>query len=86
MPTISFFYGILIQMFWQDHAPPHFHVKYGEYKATFDIRGLRVLEGKLPTQALRMVTAWAQTHQAELLEDWELCQNLQPPVPIDPLE
>lgn len=26
MPTISTFYGILIQMFWNDHAPPHFHV------------------------------------------------------------
>jgi hypothetical protein len=25
MPTISTFYGILIQMFWRDHAPPHFH-------------------------------------------------------------
>jgi len=25
MPTISAFYGIVIQMFWQDHAPPHFH-------------------------------------------------------------
>jgi len=22
MPTICTFYGILIQMFWQDHAPP----------------------------------------------------------------
>jgi hypothetical protein len=29
MPTISFFYGIAIQMFWNDHAPPHFHARYG---------------------------------------------------------
>jgi hypothetical protein len=30
MPTISTFYGILIQMFWNDHAPPHFHALYAE--------------------------------------------------------
>jgi hypothetical protein len=37
MPTISAFYGILMQMFFKDHAPPHFHVKYGEFKAVIDI-------------------------------------------------
>ena len=37
VPTISAFYGILIQMFFDDHAPPHFHVKYGEFKAVIDI-------------------------------------------------
>jgi hypothetical protein len=38
MPTISMFYGILIQMFWDENAPPHFHATYGEFKATIDIR------------------------------------------------
>lgn len=32
MPTICQFYGIMIQMFWNEHAPPHFHATYGEYK------------------------------------------------------
>jgi hypothetical protein len=40
MPTISMFYGILIQMFWDEHVPPHFHTTYGEFKASVDIRGL----------------------------------------------
>ena len=30
MPTICAFYGILIKMYWNDHAPPHFHVDYAE--------------------------------------------------------
>jgi Domain of unknown function (DUF4160) len=38
MPTISAFYGILIQMFWSDHAPPHFHALYAEYEAVVDIQ------------------------------------------------
>lgn len=45
MPTISAFYGILIQMFYRDHAPPHFHVKYAEHKPIIDIQSLKVLEG-----------------------------------------
>ena len=42
MPTISIFYGIVIQMFWRDHNPPHFHALYGEHEAVFDLRDLRV--------------------------------------------
>jgi hypothetical protein len=52
MPTISSFYGILIRMFFNDHAPPHFHAEYGEYKATIDIKTLSILSGTLPRRAL----------------------------------
>jgi hypothetical protein len=48
MPTISTFYGLLIRMYFNDHAPPHFHALYGEHQATIDIRELIVLEGSLP--------------------------------------
>ena len=37
MPIISRFLGILISMYWNDHAPPHFHARYGEYEITVDI-------------------------------------------------
>ena len=49
MPTISIFYGIVIQMYWNEHAPPHFHAIYGDAKATIDINSLTVGEGSLPT-------------------------------------
>ena len=45
MPTVSTFYGILIKMFFNDHALPHFHAEYAEFKAAVDIRSLRVLGG-----------------------------------------
>jgi hypothetical protein len=32
MPQISAFYGLIILMNFKDHAPPHFHVWYGDYK------------------------------------------------------
>jgi hypothetical protein len=86
MPTISVFYGIVIQMFFADHAPPHFHAKYGEYKALIDIQQLKLMEERLPGRALSLVLDWAEQHQQELLEDWDLCQALKPPKQISPLE
>jgi hypothetical protein len=86
MPTISVFYGIVIQMFFREHAPPHFHVRYGEHQATVDIQRLVLLEGKLPRRATSLVLDWAELHRAELMKDWELCQAMQVPEPIAPLE
>jgi hypothetical protein len=48
MPTISFFYGLVIRMYFNDHAPPHFHAEYAEFKATIDIHSLTLETGKLP--------------------------------------
>lgn len=86
MPTISMFYGIMIQMYWDEHAPPHFHAIYGESKATVDIRALSIIEGTLPRRAAQLVLDWAELHQQALLDDWDLCQSKQHPKPIEPLK
>lgn len=86
MPIISSFYGILIQMFWSDHAPPHFHVVYAEYKAIIDIKTFEVIRGAMPRRALVLVLEWASEHREELLEDWELCKQNQLPKKISPLQ
>jgi hypothetical protein len=86
MPTISTFYGILVQMFWDDHAPPHFHALYGEHEALVDIRTLEVMRGGLPRRALALVLEWAALHRDELMEDWSLCERMQHPRRIAPLE
>ena len=86
MPTISLFFGIVIQMFWDEHAPPHFHALYGEYEALVDIRTMEVLRGSLPRRAMALVLEWANEHRTELIEDWELCTQKQLPRKIAPLE
>ena len=86
MPTISIFYGIVIQMFFDDHALPHFHVKYAEFKAVIDINSLKLIEGELPRRALGLVLDWTELHRTELLEDWSLCQSKQLPKKIEPLK
>lgn len=85
MPTISRFYGILIQMYFGDHVPPHFHALYAEFEAVIDIRTLAVLRGELPSRAMALVLEWAQLHRDELMEDWNLCAHNQPPQSILPL-
>jgi Domain of unknown function (DUF4160) len=85
MPTISTFYGILIRMFFNDHAPPHFHARYGEFEATIDIDTQGVIQGELPRRALHLVQEWAMIHKEELLEDWRLCRQNTSPEKIEPL-
>lgn len=85
MPVISTFYGIIIQMFWRDHSPPHFHAVYAEDEVVIDIRTLGILRGKMSRRALALVLEWAQEHREELMEDWELCQLRQLPKKISPL-
>lgn len=85
MPTISAFYGILIRMFYNDHPPPHFHARYGEFEATVDIETLEIMEGHLPSRAFNLVLEWAILHKEELLQDWSLCRENKAPAKIDPL-
>lgn len=86
MPIVSRFFGIIIRMFFNEHAPPHFHAEYGEYHAEIDIRTLEVLAGKLPRRALGLVQDWAELHRDDLMQDWDLCRQHQQPVDITPLE
>jgi hypothetical protein len=85
MPTISTFYGIVIRMFFDEHAPPHFHAEYGEFKASIRIDPLEVMEGQLPRRALNLALDWAELHQQELLRDWDRCREHQQPERIPPL-
>ena len=85
MPTISSFYGLVVLMFWDDHNPPHFHVRYGSDQALFAIGDLELIAGSLPRRAERMVLEWATEHKVELMENWRLCKSLQQPKTIAPL-
>lgn len=86
VPTHSIFFGIFIRMFYDDHAPPHFHAHYGDEKAVFNIQTLEVMEGKLSRRAVRLVQDWAELHQQELLDNWEKAHSDQPLQKIEPLK
>lgn len=85
MPLISRFLGIRIYMYFGDHNPPHFHAKYGEYEAEFDIHTLGVITGRLPRRVHMLVVEWALLHQEELWQNWELVNKGRPFNRIQPL-
>jgi hypothetical protein len=86
MPEISRFFGIVVTMHYEDHAPPHFHVRYGGRKAIICIDTLSVLKGKLSPKALALIIEWAAVHQAELSENWARAENNAALMQIAPLE
>jgi len=85
MPTVSEFFGIAITMYYREHGVPHFHARYAEYSASIAIDSLEVLEGTLPSRALRLVREWAEMYQLHLYDNWERCKLKLPLKRIDPL-
>ena len=84
MPEISRFYGLFIFMNFNDHAPPHFHVWYGEYKITVTIEN-GIAEGKMPKRALKMIFEWLELNREELMLNWNRARTGEPLKKIKPL-
>jgi hypothetical protein len=86
MPEISRFFGLVVTMNYNDHAPPHFHVRYGNQRALVGIENLTVLRGRLSPRLLGLVVEWASLHREELWADWDLARQQAALNRIDPLE
>ncbi|HJR46376.1 MAG TPA: DUF4160 domain-containing protein [Actinomycetota bacterium] len=86
MPEISRFYGIVIRMYLRgEHPPPHFHVQYGEHRASLRIDNLEAIEGDLPARAAKLVREWAALHRQELRDNWSRAGAHEALLPIEPL-
>jgi len=58
-------------MYFDEHNPPHFHIRYNEYRASMEINTLNIIAGSVPAKVRGLVEEWAELHQDELLEMWE---------------
>ena len=88
MPTISMFYGIIIQMFSEKgskHHLPHIHAIFGEYEIVITFDGT-VLQGSLPSNKMKLLIAWMELHNDELHANWKLMLDGEPFFRIDPLK
>ncbi len=89
MPELSRFFGIIIRMYWEANAPhhtPHFHAYYQDDVAIYSIDPIELMAGLIPRRQQRLVEAWAELHQAELMADWDSLQAGRRPLPIEPLK
>ena len=84
MPRISEFYGIVIEMYFADHPPSHFHARYSGDEALIVIETGEVFAGFLPGRALRLVREWLGEHRAELMANWDRASAQQPTEPVAP--
>ncbi len=57
MPTISYFYGIIIVMYLRnkEHNPPHIHAITQDFDAQFLIATGELMEGEFPPKAQALV-------------------------------
>jgi Domain of unknown function (DUF4160) len=78
MPVISYFFGIYVRMYHDEHPPPHVHVEYQGHEALVSIASGEVFEGRLPSKAAQLVRDWCQDHQAELTANWARAGALEP--------
>lgn len=88
MPRICSFYGISIWIYYdeiQHRGRAHFHARYGEASASFDIEDASLLAGELPVSATRLVLRWASEHRDELRDNWRLAREHRQLKPIAPL-
>jgi hypothetical protein len=89
MPVISMFYGLIVSMYFMDnkqHKLPHIHVSFAEHEAVFSIPEGKILEGTLPKSKIKLIIAWIEIHQDELMADWKLAIAGNPIYPIEPLK
>lgn len=86
MPTIAYFYGIAIWMFFADHPPPHFFATYSGHEANVSIETGEVIEGQLPANAARLVRQWALAHRGKLEDNWRRARSSTPLVKIAGLD
>jgi hypothetical protein len=88
LPEISRFFGIIIRMYTEpgvSHHRPHFHAYYQNHVAIYAIDSIELIGGDLPVKQRRLVEAWAELHQGELLENWERLQAGRLPYKVAPL-
>lgn len=84
MAELCRFCGIIIAMFADDHNPPHFHIRYGDYDAIITIDS-GIVKGNMPSKELKMIFKWMDDHKSELMENWSRLQNGEEAIKIKPL-
>ena len=88
MPVISMFYGVIVLMYYFDnrkHQQPHIHVQYSGEEAVVSIPSGEVIEGAIRANKLKLVQAWIEIHQDDLMANWQLAVNGQKVFKIEPL-
>ena len=75
MPTIAYFLGIAVRMYFNDHDPPHFHVRYQGFRARVLISSGDTIDGRLPPTVTRLVKEWTNLRREALSRNWQAARS-----------
>ena len=78
MPTIAYFLGIAVRMFFNYHNPPHFHVRYQGHRVRVSIADGKVIDGRLPPAVGRIVKDWTALRREALMRNWDAARSDKP--------
>lgn len=84
MPKISEFSGMKIYVYFDDHDPPHFHIR-GQDKAEIYIKTGAYKNGLLPLKKQRDILQWLNEYRNDIMEAWNNCTEFRVPRKIPPL-
>jgi len=72
VPEICRFYGIVIKMYFADHAPPHFHAGYAEHEVRIAINTMAVIAGRYRLAQW----AWSRSGRPSINRNFKRCGNV----------
>ena len=75
MPTIAYFLGIAVRMFFNDHDPPHFHARYQGFRARVRIADGEIIDGRLPPTVARVIKEWTELRRDALMRNWQAART-----------
>lgn len=87
MPILSMFYGIIVRMYNEKgtkHNKPHIHCIFAEFEIVIALDG-EILDGKIPSNKLKLIEAWMEIHKEELQANWVLLSSGEKYFKINPL-
>jgi hypothetical protein len=67
---VSFTNGFKIEIFADEHPPPHFHVEYKQQKNTFRITDGAPMHGDELSRHFRIIRKWHAANRKKLIQRW----------------
>lgn len=62
--------GLKIEIFPNEHAPPHFHIRANGITAVFSIIDCSLIQGEIGSREYKMVQWWYRRSRKKLIEFW----------------
>ena len=80
MPTVAWVFGMAIILYYEDHEPPHFHVRAANFAARILIRDGSLIDsnGRVTARDMQTLRTWCLRHREALMENWERARRAQP--------